>query len=60
MKINLILIRCSECKKYRSFGNGYGECSIFRHTMKDKDFCSYAEWRDAGYDDHDHSGLIEE
>lgn len=34
------VVRCSDCCKYHSFGNGYGECSFFGRTMKDSEFCS--------------------
>lgn len=54
---------CLNCGKYRPFGNGYGICGIFGHTMKDKDFCSYAEEKEAPlpeYDDHTESGLLDD
>lgn len=34
------IVRCSDCCKYHSFGNGYGECSFFGRTMKDSEYCS--------------------
>ena len=34
------VVHCSDCCKYHSFGNGYGECSFFGRTMKDSEYCS--------------------
>ena len=54
-------VPCICCRKYKPFGNGYGECNVFKHTMKDNDFCSYAEERQLPeYDDHDVSGLLDD
>lgn len=41
------IVRCSSCNKYRPFGNGYGVCGVFGHTMKDNDYCSYGESKES-------------
>lgn len=42
------IIPCSECKNYnnKNSAKGYGECSVFGRTMKDKEFCCYGKEKD--------------
>ncbi|MBO6231787.1 MAG: hypothetical protein ILA17_06140 [Ruminococcus sp.] len=39
------VILCAECKNYnnKNSAKGYGECSVFGRTMKDKEFCCYGK-----------------
>ena len=63
MDKKVTVVNCVECKHYKRFNDiQYGECGILKKTMKDTDFCSYAEKKKLFLciDDHTHSGLIDE
>ncbi len=57
------ILLCKDCKNYNRFKDiPYGLCYILKRTMKDTDFCSYAQKRVMLFciDDHKYSGLIDE